>query len=441
MTHLLKIDESIDYLINNLFKAFNQTMFTCEDVRVKDGLLNATVIETTNSTQMDSLSAINADSPSPTNSNTGSVRSTRSDRPAMSQDWSTQWATEWQPNNGRQQNNPNRERIPICYNCNAKGHVLRDCLHKKDGRKEGRGGRRDGRDGRQLNRRQYGGNDSNRGEEPIWTTSEELKQQHNQLLADNPIPKEVVINQFPNLHIYYLNEDLSDLKIAINGQTLFAHKLVLSAKSDVFKSMLYPNETKTDEKTEEKQCLELNDINIDAFKLILKFLYFEKLNLKNENAGNYESVIEVLKLANHFKIDRLSKSIETELMQMLDISNLVDICSLTLHLNSKQLLDSLELFVQTNENDLIEKKAFITDSAEVMAKLLSCFKSQNLIIKGLEIILDLKPESDIKQFKQLIDLKKCSIEDIDVIDKIGLFDKTELYPFIRQLYINSIDKN
>ena len=75
-----------------------------------------------------------------------------------------------------------------------------------------------------------------------------------------------------------LNDDLSDMKIVCDGTEFPCHKLILSARSDVFKAMF-----KSDLKfiKNEEYTLEILDISAETMKTFLQFIYKDDVEVED----------------------------------------------------------------------------------------------------------------------------------------------------------------
>jgi hypothetical protein len=72
-----------------------------------------------------------------------------------------------------------------------------------------------------------------------------------------------------DLQNFLLDENFTDFSIKINEETFKVHKFVLAARSSVFAEMIKNNI--------EASSLELLDIPVEIFKIILDFIYFDKI--------------------------------------------------------------------------------------------------------------------------------------------------------------------
>lgn len=95
----------------------------------------------------------------------------------------------------------------------------------------------------------------------------------------NPPSGEVVhINQLSeNIGSLYLSDDYFDVTLIVAGQRFNGHKLILAARSQYFRALLYGG-LRESEQTE----IELKETTLPAFKELLKYIYTGHLSLVNQ---------------------------------------------------------------------------------------------------------------------------------------------------------------
>ena len=84
--------------------------------------------------------------------------------------------------------------------------------------------------------------------------------------------------------------DLLDVTIMCEGQTVKAHKLVLSASSDAFRQVFKSSELK------KNPLIFMWDIKISDFKLLLDFMYEGQVNVVQDNLNSFLALAERLKV-------------------------------------------------------------------------------------------------------------------------------------------------
>ncbi len=142
-----------------------------------------------------------------------------------------------------------------------------------------------------------------------------------------------------------MNEVLSDITIIINDHKIPAHKFILSSRSDVFETMFLSQFKESNDKE-----IEIKDTNIEAFEVFLKCIYFDIFDSKA--IKDYSLVIDVFRLSHRYQTQELSHFIEEELIELITVSNVVDIYEFALIYDLNKLLNALKVFVNKNKTEL-----------------------------------------------------------------------------------------
>jgi hypothetical protein len=259
--------------------------------------------------------------------------------------------------------------------------------------------------------------------------------------------EEELRDHFPELESYYLNEESSDLIIRVQNQRLFAHKFVLLAKSQIFRR--YFKTYKNDKEIKIRPNL---TYSVEAIKLMLKFLYFEKLNFTDIHE-DYRLLKQVFNLAQKFQLIRLETSIkrfigdkllEYELNPSLDEFKFAEQMDLTQRLQQlfqRINFDNFDIylfFAFNNSLDLmlikcisfIESEVDVTDewfcrkSIDVIKLVLMLSEGlRQKIAKAIDNLSRFHSIKEIMEIKKFIDLD--SIKDIKVLAKFKHIFKPE----------------
>ena len=134
----------------------------------------------------------------------------------------------------------------------------------------------------------------------------------------------------------YLNQDYSDVKFlgeffiiykisqklsfsiinnnfTVENQVLYAHKVILAARSEYFRALLYGGLV---ESTQSE--IKLTTTPVCAFKALLRYIYSGSLNLSQMKE---ENILDILGLSNQYGFIELEESISEHLRQILSLSN------------------------------------------------------------------------------------------------------------------------
>lgn len=75
----------------------------------------------------------------------------------------------------------------------------------------------------------------------------------------------------------YLSDDYSDVTLIVNGQRFNGHKVILAARSEYFRALLYGGL-----KESMQSEIELKEPTLAAFKGLLKYIYTGHMSLANQ---------------------------------------------------------------------------------------------------------------------------------------------------------------
>ena len=101
---------------------------------------------------------------------------------------------------------------------------------------------------------------------------------------------------------YIINEEKSDVVFFVEGQPIPAFKVVLSLKNRVFKDMF-----SGDINQSEARVIVIEDSTYEAFKTLIRFLYFDVLVLKDDT--DIELIKELYKLSDKYLVPKLKDRI------------------------------------------------------------------------------------------------------------------------------------
>lgn len=286
---------------------------------------------------------------------------------------------------------------------------------------------------------------------------------------------------FSEIKTLYLNEKMSDIILIVDGNKLPAHKLLLATKSNVFQAMFFGDMIESRAKE-----VEIKETTVEAFKLMLKYIYFEELDLGNQN--NYKMTFEIYRIAHRFELKKLIEILHKSLVEMVNndvntfgefvrcpssqdfeswiseqkrileenpsnrymetIQNIAAIHEFANLFDLNDLRLACHQFIAGSRNgyNIIAGNSFLCDSSEAMKTILGTMNvSQTAIVYALRSIRLSMPELNIETFQSLIMFDKCTINDIKELRKINLFDDVLLFEVITsksmEVMINNEKKN
>lgn len=142
-----------------------------------------------------------------------------------------------------------------------------------------------------------------------------------------------------------------DVNFDIDGETFSAHKLVLAARSPVFRAQLYGPM-----KDHDTKCIKIEDMEPAVFKALLHFMYFDRLPDMEELTGlnsKWASTLmcqHLLAAADRYGLDRLRLLCEANLCEDVAINTVATTLALAEQHHCFQLKSVCLKFVALPEN-------------------------------------------------------------------------------------------
>ena len=149
--------------------------------------------------------------------------------------------------------------------------------------------------------------------------------------------------------LLFADKELCDVKIICNGKKFECHKLVLSCRSDVFKTM-FKNESDTAEANSGE--VEIKDFDDETMKTFLHFIYNDKIV--------DEKLIDtrLLHISEKYNVRELFLLCKFHLEKNLSFKNAIDVL-VSAHLtNQKSLFDAASKFVWHNRGHLMKTESW-----------------------------------------------------------------------------------
>lgn len=147
------------------------------------------------------------------------------------------------------------------------------------------------------------------------------------------------------------NTDYCDITLIVEGIEFRVHKIILAARSEYFRALLFSGMKETN-----CESIELNEAKSDAFRLLLRYIYTGKISLRNEKE---ESVIDLLSLVHQYGLIELQKSISDYLESILDIKNVCSIYDIASLYQLESLQETCARFIDKNCAILIKQNTLL----------------------------------------------------------------------------------
>jgi BTB/POZ domain-containing protein 9 len=86
-----------------------------------------------------------------------------------------------------------------------------------------------------------------------------------------------------DLKIFYISGKLynqseySDIELIIESEHFYAHRIILAARSEYFRALLYGGLCESQHHT-----IEIKECKVDAFRILLLYIYTGRINLTKE---------------------------------------------------------------------------------------------------------------------------------------------------------------
>ncbi|OON15290.1 BTB/POZ domain protein, partial [Opisthorchis viverrini] len=133
----------------------------------------------------------------------------------------------------------------------------------------------------------------------------------------------------------YGNELFSDVTLVVQGVQFTAHKVVLAARSEYFRALLYGGLAESN-----RSVIQLNDINAAAFKHVLQYIYTGRLTVTK-----LRTMLDVLGLAHQYDFRSLESALSAHLTHSLRLSNVWLIYNLAVMYGLEELINACLKFL------------------------------------------------------------------------------------------------
>ncbi|XP_066978684.1 BTB/POZ domain-containing protein 9-like isoform X1 [Macrobrachium rosenbergii] len=156
----------------------------------------------------------------------------------------------------------------------------------------------------------------------------------------------------------YLNDEYSDVTLQVNGQTFHAHRVILAARSQYFRALLFGGLRESHQAE-----VEIKDTNLTAFKVLLKYIYTGWVSLSSEKE---ETVLDILGLAHQYGFEDLESAICDYLKDALCIPNICVIYDMASLYNLTNLKTVCEDFMDKNALSILSHESFYSLSPSAL---------------------------------------------------------------------------
>eukprot|EP01114_Cavostelium_apophysatum_P022001 TRINITY_DN7824_c0_g1_i4.p1 TRINITY_DN7824_c0_g1~~TRINITY_DN7824_c0_g1_i4.p1 ORF type:complete len:421 (-),score=124.42 TRINITY_DN7824_c0_g1_i4:41-1303(-) len=156
-------------------------------------------------------------------------------------------------------------------------------------------------------------------------------------------------NTFPGDLVNLMNsKELSDVTLLVENEPVYAHKVILAARSEFFKAMFFTGLKESHEAT-----VPLPNVPHAAFMDILKFIYSGDLTLNSP-----DHAIDILPTANYLRLNRLKALCEICIRDSVEIENAAYILAVASESEAWQLKSFVLDFIMSNYDAVSASKCF-----------------------------------------------------------------------------------
>ncbi|UJR26271.1 hypothetical protein I4U23_007611 [Adineta vaga] len=181
------------------------------------------------------------------------------------------------------------------------------------------------------------------------TTSVEL---HDSLAEINHTS--VLSGDFGNL---FNQSDYSDIELVVESERFYAHRIILAARSEYFRALLYGG---LRESQYNHNLVEIKECKSSAFKILLLYIYTGHINLLKEKE---DVLLDLLGLVHQYGFQQLETSLSTYLKSILSLKNVCNIYDTACLYDLKNLRQHAAQFIDNHANEIIKTNEFLTLSS------------------------------------------------------------------------------
>ncbi|KAJ6245519.1 btb/poz domain-containing [Anaeramoeba flamelloides] len=243
---------------------------------------------------------------------------------------------------------------------------------------------------------------------------------------------------------YINSKDLADVKFVVGSkeEVFYAHKIVISMVSTFFKNIFY---SKDWENKEVRGVTELTLPNIDAesFKVFLEFAYQRHIEVKEDQ------IFKLLNVSEKFKIEELKKYCIETYDKTLNKYNCISYYEFGKKNGIKDWTEKAMHFIEKHSNLIFENESCLQKLSletiktvlgleKLLAREIHIFKA---LVKWAEYQKETKHKDDekvtlqiiLKDFLEYIRLDLMSFDDLQEIQKTGLYSSEKVLEYTIQL--------
>lgn len=224
-----------------------------------------------------------------------------------------------------------------------------------------------------------------------------------------------------------MSDDYSDVTFIVETQRLPAHRVILAARSEYFRALLYGGLSETTQS-------EINlKIPLEAFKALLRYIYSGHMSLSQMKE---ENILDTLGLANQYGFTELELAISEYLRQVLSLNNVCAILDAARLYNLEGLTNVCHIFMDQNAPEILEHETFKQLSKESLEEILrrdSFFAPEVQIFVAVSEWCKHNSNIDIESVVSYVRLPLMNLEQLlTVVRQSGILDPEKLLDAIEE---------
>ena len=181
----------------------------------------------------------------------------------------------------------------------------------------------------------------------------------------------------------YLSDEYSDVTLLVEGQPFRAHRVILAARSDYFRALLFGGM-----KESHSDQVELINTPLVAFRHLLRYIYTGQMSLSNQKDDlildvlgkksifsqkriSNDFILTFLGLAHQYGFVDLETSISDYLRAILSVRNVCLIYDTASMYSLQSLIQSCHTFMDRHATEVIMHASFLTLSSQGIKEIIS----------------------------------------------------------------------
>lgn len=219
----------------------------------------------------------------------------------------------------------------------------------------------------------------------------------------------------------YRSQEFTDVTFNVDGSKIFAHRVVLAARSEYFRALLYGGMRETNPETE----IEVKDTTASAFDALLKYVYSGKIFLSDYKE---ETILELLSLAHKYGFLALESALQGHLKSVLSIRNVCVVFDAAVLYQMNDLCSTCLGFLDRNAVEVLSTDGFscLTKSALIeIVKRDSFCAPENQIFRAVQEWVESAEEMSEGDYKVILD--KVRLPLISLHDLFNIVRPSELF--------------